>query len=133
MNLATKTIFLSRSPRGESVGISDEPIAFPDRVRGAADICSVLRQIRPVKNRLQGVQDFEISGVGGLERTMLAFEYFLGVMVGDMGKRANCLRKPCTMTVLLQLSKRYESNLRFGNFTVCCAGMLGIQMKRSSS
>ena len=111
-------------------GVRHELTVFPDHVHGYDDICSVLRQIQPMENCLYGAQDFELAGLVDSERRVLAFGYFLGVMVGDMSKHAIYLRTPRTMTALLQLSKRYESNLRFGNFVTYCAGMLGIPMKR---
>jgi hypothetical protein len=65
-----------------------------------------------------------------METRLLAFAYFMGVMEGDMSKHANHVKTRHAMTVLLQLSKHYDSNLRFGNFVTFCTGLLGIPMKR---
>src|SRR3972149_3093213 len=107
-----------------AAGVGEELMVFPDRVDGYADICMVLRQIQPMENCLYAAQDFELAGVIDSATRVLAFAYFLGVMVGDMSKHANYLRTPRTMTALLQLSKRHESNLRFGNFVAFCAGLI---------
>jgi len=61
---------------------------------------------------------------------MLAFAYFLGVMVGDMGKAAYRGKARNTMQVFLKLSRRHPSNLRFGSYVTLCAGLLGIRMQR---
>jgi hypothetical protein len=130
MHLATETVSLSESSLSALVGVGDEVVVFPDHVGGYADICSVLRQVRPNSDCPHGAQNFGIARLVDSEARDLAFAYFLGVMVGDMSKHANYLRTPPTMTALLQLSKRYESNLRFGNFVTYCAGMLGIRMRQ---
>jgi hypothetical protein len=112
------------------MGFCDELIVFPDEVDEYADISNVLRQVQPVDNSPYVGQDFDLPGGNDSATRPLAFAYFLGVMVGDMSKHASYLRTPRTMTALLQLSKRYQSNLRFGNFVAFCAALLGIRMKR---
>jgi hypothetical protein len=112
------------------VGVSEDLIVFPNHVGGYADITHVLRQIQPIENCFYRPQDFGLPGTIDSATRVLAFAYFLGVMVGDLSKHANYLRTPRTMTALLQLSKRHKSNLRFGNFVAFCAALLGIPMKR---
>ncbi len=112
------------------VAVSEDLIIFPIQVGGYADISYVLRQIQPIENCFYRPQDFDLDGTIDSATRLLAFAYFLGVMVGDLSKHANYLRTPRTITALLQLSKRYESNLRFGNFVAFCASLLGIPMKR---
>jgi hypothetical protein len=108
--------------------VADELVTFPDSVEGCSDVIIVLGQINVTDNVFQP-QDFGFTRID-LETRLRAFAYFLGVMTGDMSKHPNYHRRPRTMTVLLQLSKRYESNCRFGNFVTFCAGLLGIPMKR---
>ena len=76
---------------------------------------------------MSGPKHFDLLGVNESETKLLSFAYFLGVMVGDNGKRANYPREPRTMTVLLQLSKHYDSNLRLGNFVRTALACWGYQ------
>jgi hypothetical protein len=122
--IVTQTVLNSR------VGVGEDLFVLPDDIHGYADISNVLLQFQPIKNCPYRGEDFDLAEGNAPAMRPLAFAYFLGVMVGDMSKHGNYLRTPRTMTALLQLSKRYESNLRFGNFVTFCAGLLGIPMKR---
>ena len=123
--IVTQTIFLSRTGSGAVGRGLGPPILVPDRVNSYRDVRTVVRQLRSLAT--SNVLDHRSSK---LDERMLAFAYFLGVMVGDMGKYPKRRREYETMRVGLQLSKAHESNLRLGNYVVGCAALLGIRMKR---
>lgn len=132
MQLAAKTIFLSRRSRrngclGNGLCV---PIIVPEAVESYADVSQVVSQIKPLEGAVLEAGRFGFSALPSLENRVLALAYFLGVMAGDMSKHAQYGKGRHTMTVLLQLSKRYDNNLRFGDFVTFCAQLLGIPMKR---
>lgn len=75
---------------------------------------------------------FGLEKAIALETRTLALAYFLGVMLGDMSKRPQARKTGYTMQVMLKLSQRRQSNLRFGNFVALCAGLIGLRMNRVS-
>jgi hypothetical protein len=129
MGMPLRTIFLSRSSRGAFHGVGlGQPILVPETIDGYEDVSEVVLQLKPLQNA------FHVTHLRSAspdpEPKMLALGYFLGVMVGDMSKYPIQRKNYKTMRVGIQLSKRYQSNLRFGDYVTHCAALLGIRMKR---
>lgn len=122
---STASIFLSRNHQGLGQG---NAVVVPRVVKDIEDIRSVIRQIKPLQTSTEQANRFGLPRKPNLQSRLLAFAYFLGVMLGDMSKLRG--RTGRNMQVMLKLSKRHETNLRFGDFVVTCAGLLGIRMKR---
>lgn len=94
------------------------------------DIRRVIEQIQPLSDSLSALHRFGLPTRITIDLRMLAFAYFLGVMVGDMSKIVYDGKSRRTMQVLLKLSMQHPSNVRFGNFVALCASLIGIRMKR---
>jgi hypothetical protein len=105
------------------------PVLVPETVENYEDVTEVILQLKPLATALLPNKQLGFAEPD-LENRMLAFGYFLGVMVGDMCKYPLRRRTYTTMRVRLQLSKRHRSNLRFGDYVTHCAALLGIRMKR---
>lgn len=101
---------------------------MPEEVHSYDDILNVVKQLRPLPNSpfLERYPPTSSNLTGKVH----ALSYFLGVMVGDMSKSPIQRRAYSTMRVMLQLSKRRLSNLRFGNYVARCAALIGLRMKR---
>lgn len=108
------------------------PIIVPETVKNYEDVSEVVSQVKPLENTSLLNRHFGFTAPPDLETRMLALAYFLGVMVGDMSKYAFQRKTYNTMRVRLQLSKRHQSNQRFGEFITYCAALFGIRMKRIS-
>jgi len=120
------TAFLSiGKPRNAFVwlGLSNSPrhavpygqlIQVPSRIRDWSDIAHVLHQL---------------GNLGGTEGRRLSyrFGFFLGMLFGDASKRRH---KATHRHVELQLSMKYQTNVRIGDFMTECARSLGLQMRR---
>lgn len=122
-----KTIFVSRNKHGIGLG---EPVTVPEYVVRYKDIRRVIEQIQPLSDSLSALHRFGLPTGITIDLRMLAFAYFLGVMVGDMSKIVYDGKSRRTMQVLLKLSTQHPSNVRFGNFVALCASLIGIRMKR---
>jgi hypothetical protein len=56
------------------------------------------------------------------------FGFLLGVMMGDASKKR---QKKWHRHIELTMSKKYETNLRIGDFTAACANAMGLRMRRT--
>lgn len=59
------------------------------------------------------------------------FGYLLGVMVGDASKHGIKRNNRVTRRLQLRLTKRYDSNLGFGEYFCKCVKSLGLRIKRN--
>jgi len=120
-------IFVTRDRRGLGKG---RPVTVSDLVRSHDDVRKTIMRIRPLRFSSHEACRLHFARRITLRARMLAFAYFLGVMVRDMSKGRYRGRIRSTMQVSLKLSMRHRSNLRFGNFVALCAGLFGIKMRR---
>jgi len=97
-------------------------------VNNIDDVTDVIRQIKPIELSAEQASRFGLPIRSNLQDRLLAFAYFLGVMLGDMSKARGKNRR--NMQVLLKLSMHRQTNLRFGEYVATCAGFLGIRMHR---
>lgn len=105
-------------------------MAVPNSVNDYRDILNVIRQIRPLESVCREAAQFGLEKAIEPETRMLAFAYFLGVMLGDMSKMRSTNKTGDTMSVMLKLSQSHQSNLRFGDFVSVCLGLIGIRVNR---
>jgi hypothetical protein len=119
----TTSISLTRDHHGLG-----QVITVPSVVKDIDDVIGVIRQIKPLQLSTDEANRFGLPTRSKLQHRLLAFAYFLGVMLGDMSKIRGKSRR--NMQVMLKLSMRHQTNLRFGDYVAICAGLLGIRMKR---
>lgn len=123
----TTTIFVTGKRQGVGHG---RPISVPDSIQTYVDLREVISQLEPIEIAVSQSGSYGFDKNAGMSARTLAFAYFLGVMLGDMSKRPSRSEICRSMSVMLKLSQRHRSNLRFGSFVALCAGMIGIRMKR---
>jgi hypothetical protein len=92
-------------------------VEVPKTISSWEDVASVLSQLEPLEDSEEN----------------LTREYMLGFLVGMViGDAAKSRSKNWHRHVGLVLSKKYESNLRIGEFTAICARNFGLRMHRAA-
>lgn len=90
-------------------------IQVPKTISSWTDVAAVLSQLEPL----------EVE-VNGLSREYL-FGFLVGIIIGDAAKSR---AKNWHRHLGLGLSKKYETNLKIGDFTCVCARNVGLRMHR---
>ena len=104
-------------------------IQVPTKIQDYLDVQVVVNQLQTLADAYARARMFQIGGKK-IDRLKLSlFAYFLGVMIGDAGKRT-VAKHSRTMNVHLGLSGGEPSNIRFGEFTSMCANSIGLRMHR---
>lgn len=105
-------------------------IVIPEKIRNYEDILSVIRQIEPFPKFYERVKKFNITS-GSIEKLRpLLFAYLLGMIIGDCGKQGIKRKQKITRRIKLNLSTKFQTNERLGEFTALCANSLGLRMDR---
>jgi len=90
-------------------------IEVPTSILGWDDVASVISQLKSLE-----------AGRHGLPREYL-FGFLVGVIIGDAAKSRS---KNWHRHIGLALSKKYETNVKIGDFTCVCARNVGLRMHR---
>jgi len=104
-------------------------ILVPEKIDSYEDILNVIKQLPMLPMTFEAIEQFNIKKEVKEVRPLL-FAYLLGAMIGDCGKSSRKQKRQNTRVIKLGLTRRYESNLRFGNFVSLCANSLGLRMSR---
>jgi hypothetical protein len=92
-------------------------IEVPRSIGSWIDIAAVLSQLKPIEEEL-----------AGLSREYL-FGFLVDMFIGDAAKSKE---RGAHRHIGLVLSKKYETNLRIGDFTCACARNIGLRMHRTN-
>lgn len=90
-------------------------LEVPQSITRWEDVRAVLGQLRPLRTRREG------------SSSQYRFGFLLGIVIGDASKKR---QRNWHRHIELQLSKRYDTSLRIGDFASICAYGIGIWMKR---
>lgn len=106
-------------------------IMVPTRLESERDIRRLVSQLKPLPETYERAKRFHES-VDPSSSTAL-FAFLLGVMLGDAAKDHSLHEdghRLSSTNLRLRLSKRYEHNERFGEYTAMCCNSLGLHMYR---
>ncbi|MDA4127048.1 MAG: hypothetical protein OK452_07575, partial [Thaumarchaeota archaeon] len=105
-------------------------IEVPIRISSFADIEKVIEQTKPLEVA------YVLGSTFGLTRDQIEqgrcewFAYLLGFMLGDASKGKSAQDRFRSMNIDLQLTKKWPTNERTGDFVAMAANSLGFQMGR---
>lgn len=105
-------------------------IQVVEGVRNIREVRDILAQLEPLETTYKRALQFGLDEDDVTSMKVRLFFYLLGVMVGDASKRRRSHRKTSTMEIDLALSKKHDSNVRFGEFVAMCVNSLGLRMNR---
>lgn len=105
-------------------------ILAPEKITNFNQILYIINQLDFSKETYARAKKFDLNKDDLSRFRVLFFSYLLGVLVGDAGKVPIKRNQRITRRISLSLTKKYESNFRFGEFTSLCANVLGLRMKR---
>lgn len=104
-------------------------LIVPNKIDSYKKILYVIDQIEPMINESR-MNKFQLNRQTIKKLRSCLFAYFLGVLIGDASKSANKRKFGTTRRISLSLTKKYQSNERFGEFVCLCANSLGLRMDR---
>ena len=104
-------------------------ICVPEKITSFKQVLHFLNQLEFSEEIYVRLKQFELKDDMPILKPLL-FSYVLGVLVGDAGKCPIERSQRVTRRISLSLTKKYETNKRFGEFVALCVNSLGLKMKR---
>ena len=115
---------------GAGGNLVDNWMSVPVSIDGFDDLQLVLGQLTPLEDAFSRGQMFGLSRERINSMSSELFGYLLGVMVGDIANEGGLSKRFASSNLDFQVTKKHESNERFGEFVCMCVNMLGVAMSR---